>query len=224
MIGETVGAAGVSFSDEFTQESKNQAHKDIGKVLPNAVDAVATRGLPARAKPKSSLITENVGGLKPTQKNLSEAPDGGAASYKTPFKPFSKNQRANIKEKVEDRTATKQEVQQLDWDRRFSNRRATGVRKFWSEERARLRAGEQGTRKWSQEQSEAISSGKRPKFNGQTVEGHHKNNALDHPQIANDAKNIYPATKDEHLQRWHGGNFQNETSGKPLNPDYPEEF
>jgi RHS repeat-associated protein len=106
MIGETVGAAGVSFSDEFTQESKNQAHKDIGKVLPNAVDAVATRGLPARAKPKSSLITENVGGLKPTQKNLSEAPNDGVtltAKFKDGMNPKEFDRKVNrVRNKIED--------------------------------------------------------------------------------------------------------------------------
>ena len=32
------------------------------------------------------------------------------------------------------------------------------------------------------------------------------------------------ATEAEHLYRWHGGNFQNDTFGDPLDPDFPEEF
>ncbi len=31
-------------------------------------------------------------------------------------------------------------------------------------------------------------------------------------------------SQDEHLYRWHGGNFKNPTSGKPINPDFKEEF
>lgn len=41
---------------------------------------------------------------------------------------------------------------------------------------------------------------------------------------AKEPTNIYPTTKDEHLYRWHGGNFKNPTSGKPINPDFKEEF
>ncbi|WP_427198614.1 hypothetical protein ACNFZE_16770 [Pseudomonas aeruginosa] len=119
---------------------------------------------------------------------------------------------------------TREEYQRLDWDRRFANRRATGVRQFWAEERARLQQGQMGTRNWNPQQKADILSGKRPQFNGETVQGHHKYNALDHPQLANDPKNIYPATKTEHFGRWHGGNWRNDTFGKPVNPDFPEEF
>lgn len=49
-------------------------------------------------------------------------------------------------------------------------------------------------------------------------------NALDYPQLADKSFNIYPATRDKYLYRWHGGNFQNETIGKPLNPLVPEDF
>ena len=56
------------------------------------------------------------------------------------------------------------------------------------------------------------------------MEGHHTYNALDYPQLADNPDIIYPATKDEHFNRWHGENYQNDTSGLPLKPDYPEEF
>lgn len=112
----------------------------------------------------------------------------------------------------------------LDWDRRFSNRRQRGVGRFWSEERKRPHAGEEGTRDWSPEQADEIMKNKRPKFYEKTIEGHHMYNALDYPHLADKALNIYPATRDEHLYRWHGGSFQNETKGKPLNPLIPEDF
>lgn len=49
-------------------------------------------------------------------------------------------------------------------------------------------------------------------------------NAIDHPHIADDKDNIYPATWNEHFERWHGGNFQNDTTGLPLNESFEEEF
>jgi hypothetical protein len=145
-------------------------------------------------------------------------------TYETPFNPLTKVQRTDLKAKLESRTITKNEYQRLEWDRRFANRRATGVRKFWAEERARLRAGESGTRNWTAEQRDAILDGKRPQYNGETIQGHHKYNALDHPQIANDPQNIYPATKTEHFERWHGGDWRNDTFGEPVNPLFTEEF
>ena len=49
-------------------------------------------------------------------------------------------------------------------------------------------------------------------------------NALDYPQLAGSKLNTCPTTKSEHLYRWHAGNFQNDTKGKPLNPLVLEEF
>ena len=69
-----------------------------------------------------------------------------------------------------------------------------------------------------------LSNLKTPKFDKRPIEGHHKYNAIDHPHIADDGKNIYPATWDEHFERWHNKNFQNETYGKPLNLDFNEQF
>ena len=174
---------------------------------------------PVRNSPNSQLNSTLTGN--------SEIPNNASPNvptYETPFSPLTKAQRADLKTKLESRTITREEYQQLDWDRRFANRRATGVRRFWAEERARLRAGEPGTRNWNPEQREAILAGGRPQFNGETIQGHHKYNALDHPQIANDPNNIYPATKTEHFERWHGGDWRNDTFGKPLNPEFLEEF
>ncbi len=139
---------------------------------------------------------------------------------------LSKKKTTEIKQKVDDRAASKEEWEKLQSDKRFNNRRKRGVDKFWSEEKKRLKNGEEGTRDWSDPQREQILSSdrKKPTFDGEPIEGHHKYNAQDYPQIADDPSNIYPATKIEHHQRWHGGNFQNETSGKPLNPLFEEEF
>ncbi|WP_277422876.1 RHS repeat-associated core domain-containing protein, partial [Pseudomonas viridiflava] len=145
-------------------------------------------------------------------------------SYKTPFKPLSGPNKKAIEGKIANRTATQDEMANYDWDRRFSLRRRQGVRSFWTDERNRLKRGEPGTRDWSDAQKEDILNKKTPKFDGKPIEGHHMYNALDYPQLANSKLNIYPTTKSEHLYRWHGGNFQNDTKGKPLNPLVPEEF
>ncbi|MDR9863258.1 hypothetical protein, partial [Pseudomonas baetica] len=44
------------------------------------------------------------------------------------------------------------------------------------------------------------------------------------PQLADKPFNIYPVTREEHLYRWHDGNFQKDTMGKPLNPLISEDF
>ncbi|MCB9658225.1 MAG: hypothetical protein H6726_11315 [Sandaracinaceae bacterium] len=151
-------------------------------------------------------------------------PGGGVPTYDTPFRPLTRNQRRAIQERVNNRTASREDLAHLDWDRRFNNRRRAGVRRFWAAERQRLRDGLPGTREWTSEQREAILAGRTPQHNGAPIEGHHMYNALDHPHIANDPTNIHPATDAEHLGRWHGGNYQNDTFGAPLNPDFPEDF
>jgi GHH signature containing HNH/Endo VII superfamily nuclease toxin len=145
-------------------------------------------------------------------------------TYETPYKPLTPKQRKLLKAKVEDRTISQDEYNRLQWDRRFSNRRQRGVDRFWGAERRRLRAGGEGTRNWTPEQKAEILAGRTPTHNGKPIEGHHKHNALDHPQVADDGNNIYPATWDEHFHRWHGGNFQNDTFGEPFNPYHPEDF
>ncbi|MET1257438.1 hypothetical protein [Aliikangiella maris] len=145
-------------------------------------------------------------------------------SVETPFKPLGENAKKTLKAKVADRSITKEEWHHLQWDRRLSNRRSRGVARYWSLERKRLQQGQPGTRNWSVEQREAILARKTPKYNGEAMEGHHMYNVVDYPQLADFGHNIYPATPAEHLYRLHGGNFQNETRGFPLNPLFSEEF
>lgn len=99
-----------------------------------------------------------------------------------------------------------------------------GENRFWAAERKRLKKGQKGTRNWSAQQRKDILNNKVPKLNGDPIEGHHKYNVIDYPQLADDANNIYPATFMEHFMRWHGGNYQNDTSGVPINPLFKEEF
>ncbi len=142
----------------------------------------------------------------------------------TPYKPLTPKQKKEIKNKFKNRTATQDEYYHWNWDRKFNNRRKRGVNRFWSQEKKKLMSGKQGTRNWTEQQASDIIDGKTPTYNGIPIEGHHTYNALDYPQMADDGDYIYPATVDEHFNRWHDKNWQNDTSGSPLNPNYPEEF
>lgn len=101
---------------------------------------------------------------------------------------------------------TKEEYKRLNWYRRFANKRAKRISRFWADQRARLKVGQTGTRSWTAQQCADISANKTPKFNAEPIQGHRKCNALDHPQLASDPKNTYPARRTEHFERWHGGN------------------
>lgn len=143
---------------------------------------------------------------------------------KTPFVQLSPKQKKLLKEKLKNRTITREEYRHLEWNRRFENRRRRGINRFWAKEKEKLKNGEPGTRNWSEKQRDDILNGKVPKYKGEPVEGHHKYNATDYPHLADNPDNIYPATPNEHFERWHGGNYQNSTNGKPNNINFKEEF
>ena len=48
----------------------------------------------------------------------------------TPYKSLSRGQQKKIKEKIENRTVTKEEYKRYQWDKRFSKSRAEGVNEF----------------------------------------------------------------------------------------------
>jgi hypothetical protein len=155
-----------------------------------------------------------------------DAVNGGASRPKRelPYQPLGPREEAELLAKAKNRTITSDEWARLQFHRRLKNRRNRGVDRFWAQERRRLRAGEPGTRNWTDEQRADILAGRTPKHAGAPMEGHHKHNAADYPDIADQGDNIYPATRDEHLNRWHGGNFQNDTDGAPLDTSVGEEF
>ncbi|HEY2747962.1 MAG TPA: hypothetical protein VGL86_25240, partial [Polyangia bacterium] len=157
--------------------------------------------------------------------NDKERNPGPPQQHEVPHQPLSPDERAKLEEKKEARTITREELDRLDWDRRFGNRRDRGVDRFWSDERKALKAGKPGTRNWTPEQKADILAGKVPKGpDGQPMEGHHMLNAMSYPAHAADPKNVTAATRGEHKDKWHGGNFQNETHGQPLKPDHKDEF
>ena len=118
--------------------------------------------------------------------------------------------------KVAARTATKAEYQTLMWNKRFKLRRKAGVDSFWEQERERLINGQPTTRNWSTDQVIDILSGKKPKFHGHTVQGHHTYSAAKYPHLANYGNIIYPATALEHLKGWHGGNYRRSLPGRRI--------
>ncbi|WP_195617547.1 hypothetical protein [Clostridium paraputrificum] len=42
--------------------------------------------------------------------------------------------------------------------------------------------------------------------------------------LADKGEVIYPATFNEHLNKWHGRNYRNSNPGSPINPLYPDDF
>lgn len=206
---------------------------NLYQFAPNPINWVDPLGLTAKcdtAKALEDPVTENkaVQDAKRVDdpdlaQEISQVPQ-----YDTPYNPLTPKQKRELKKKLEARTLTQDEYDHLMWDRRFDNRRKRGVNRFWSEERQRLLNGDAPTRNWTDEQRKQIieynTTKKAPTFNGDPIEGHHTYNALNHPQLADDPSIIYPATKNEHFNRWHGGNWQNDTFGKPLDPEFPEEF
>lgn len=142
------------------------------------------------------------------------------------FQSFTKRGLESLERKIAARTATKQEIKRLGSYERFNARRQDGVNQFWNAEAQNLREGSKGTRNWSPAQQRDIqAAGKgRPTFQGEPMVGHHRFNARSYPQIADNPKNIYPATKSEHLNRWHGGDTRIPVHGTPRNPKFPEQF
>jgi len=129
-------------------------------------------------------------------------------------KQLSGKRRKALQKKVENRTATREEYEALEWDKRFNERRRRGVRRYWKQERERLARGEKGTRNWTEEQKAAILDKKVVRHNGKTLQAHHSYSASRYPHLADRGEVMYPATPYEHLYGRHGGNYKNSYPGK----------
>jgi RHS repeat-associated protein len=108
----------------------------------------------------------------------------------------------------------------------ISNVRREAVRQFWEAEIERAQRGEPLTRSYTTTQLADLKTGKIPidPVTGKPLEGHHMQSVQAHPEESGNPDNIYPATRKEHKDRWHGGDFRNDTHGVPRNPAVPEEF
>lgn len=133
-----------------------------------------------------------------------------------PIKYKSKTSFAKIKQKVDSRSATKEEYKKLYQKQRLNDKRREAVKQFWSKERERIIAGQKTTRAWSAEQIKDILSGHAPKFNGKTMEGHHTYSVSKYPHLAGYSEVIFPVTHNEHFYGWHGGSYYKSLPGKPI--------
>lgn len=140
-----------------------------------------------------------------------------------PVKNYRSTSINKIRDKVISRTATKNEYKKLEQNRRLANRRKSGIREFWRQERERLKNNQKGTRNWSAEQIHDIKAGRTPKLNGKSLQSHHIYAVNKYPHLANKGRIIYPVTFDEHFYGFHNGNFKNSLPGKPF-PNFQKQF
>lgn len=121
-----------------------------------------------------------------------------------------------IQNKIDNRTATKDELKKFYSKIRLAKRRNKGVREFWKEERRRIMKGEPTTRNWTAAQRQDILNNRIPRVDGKIYQGHHAYSVSKYPHLANRGAVIYPVTFEEHLYDWHGGNFKNSLPGVPF--------
>ena len=133
-----------------------------------------------------------------------------------PVKHKSTLSRKKIKEKIDNRTASKDDYKKYYSLQRLAKRRKKGVNDFWKQEKKKKKKGEPTTRNWTAEQRNDILHNRIPKVNGKRMQGHHSYSVSKYPHLANKGEVIFPATFEEHLYVWHGGNFQNSLPGRPF--------
>jgi hypothetical protein len=151
---------------------------------------------------------------------VTSAGTGGPTAYGTPYRQLSRSRIQHLEAKVTDRTITRSEWKHLEWQRRLTLRRQSGIDAFWAEERERLSLGLAGTRNWNDAAREAILGGGQPSG----IFSHHRYSVSQYPQLANDPSNVMPLTFREHFQKWHGRNWRNATHGVPLRPEVLDDF
>ncbi|MGE7888099.1 hypothetical protein ACQKN7_12100 [Bacillus cereus] len=200
----------------------NKHHTESNKIIDDKIKGVeaslASKGTGEALGNKEVAVGEEIIAQRALKAELDLTPK------LTPYKSLSRGQQKKIKEKIENRTVTKEEYKRYQWDKRFSKRRAAGVNEFWKQEKKRILDGEPTTRDWTNEQIQEILRGKKPQYNGQSIIGHHTYNAMNYPHICNRGELIYPVTSREHLRGWHGGSYSKNAPGRPVNPNYLEEF
>ena len=157
----------------------------------------------AKAGTAEGIIAERVKGLDLSDHTINN-------------RQLSRKKMKEFRSKIDDRTITKEEWERYNWNKRFGSRRDKGVRQFWKQEKERIINDEPLTKDWTSEQIETILNNKRAKFDGNTIQGHHTYSASKYPHLCNKGEVIYPATKNEHFNGWHGGNYKNSLPGKPI--------
>lgn len=96
------------------------------------------------------------------------------------------------------------------------NERRSAVRQAWRQEQELIKAGQQGTRRWTAAEKRILAkTGKVPGY-----QGHHINSVNGHPELAGNPNNVEFVTRAENLAR-HGGNWRNPTTGELLERTIP---
>lgn len=98
----------------------------------------------------------------------------------------------------------------------YTGARNDGVRLAWEYEKADIEMGGHGSSDWNDDQCQEIEA------NGKVrgAEGHHQKNVADHPEDQGDPDNIkFYKSRQEHLQKGHNGNFQNESDADKIDKD-----
>ena len=222
----------ISGLDLLPYSPRNQlAYANVGVVPYNVVNGAGVKDqllsmakMETKGSGKGTGETIQVKNIKDEVDIIAErAKDLDLTLRETPYKIMGSKKMKQLNEKVKNRTITKEEWQQLMWNKRFKRRRDNGVDDFWEQERERLLKGE-ATRVWTEKQAKDIINGKAPKYEGKTMIGHHTYSTSKYPQISNKGEIIYPVTFREHLYRWHGGSYKKSLPGKPLNDSVDNEF
>jgi hypothetical protein len=202
-----------SVSRAGIQETAEEATSSVRFSISKAVDGMVDNGNAIGdrlVKNEADIIAERA-------KNLDLTP------RETPYKIMGSKKMKILNEKVKNRTITREEWKQLQWNKRFKRRRDRGVDNFWEQEKVRVMNGNP-TRNWTPEQTKDILNGNIPKHNGKPIIGHHAYSASKYPQLADKGEIIYPVTFREHLYRWHGGNYRDSLPGRPINDSIPNDF
>jgi hypothetical protein len=170
------------------------------------------------AKTHSAVNLEEASSIKEAKELLAVRTKGlDLHEHHTKTKQLGSQKMKELKEKIDNRTITKKEYRDYIWNKKFAKKRKTGVTEFWDMEAERIINGEELTRNWSDEQIKDILSGRVPKFDGKSIVGHHSYSASKYPHLSDKGEIIYPATFKEHLQGWHGGNWENSIPGEQIN-------
>jgi hypothetical protein len=184
------------------------------------------------SKPSSGHFSGTTGS-KNTSKNLSRNNDRSVIitpkgldlrEHPTKYKQMSSKKLKKLREKEANRTLTKAEYKHKEWQRRLNIRRKEGIDNFWEHEVERIANNRPTTRNWSAEQRADILIGKRPQYKGESMQSHHTYSVAKYPHLANLGQFIYPATRNEHKNRWHGRNFKTSLPGRPMNINIKEDF
>lgn len=209
------GAPGIGVNPNFSERMENLSQKIQQFSVKRRQQIQDFEGVGGNSGSKT--VFSNTIETKTPETIIAERTKGlDLVPHPTTQKQLSPKKMKELKQKIADRTITREEYEQYDWNKRFTQRRNEGVESFWRDERVRLSRGEKGTRNWSEDQIKDILSGKRAKFDGKTLQGHHTYSASQYPHLANRSEVIYPVTFNEHFRGWHGGNWKTSLPGKRI--------